>query len=802
LEAYCLKCKAKRNVKDPVPGFTKTGSPITSGFCEVCGSKLSKLGTTPAHEGLEKPVIQKAESKKKPTKLTAKAKKTTASKVGIRGNGKSKIRVIPAEFIGKGKNMVIVESPAKARTIGKFLGQDYSVIASVGHVRDLLKTQLSVDVEHNFEPKYRISDDKKEIVSAISQRAARSNLIYLATDPDREGEAIAWHIQQSAEIPEQKIKRVVFHEITHEAVNEAFAHPRKVDLDLVDAQQARRILDRLVGFGISPILWTKVRSGLSAGRVQSISLRLIVERERLIQNFKPFEYWVIKGEFLPKNGKVSFLAKLVKVNKKDPNLSNEPAAKDLVAQIRQAAFNISKINKTNKSVGPGAPFITSTLQQEASRRLGFTTKKTMQVAQQLYEGIDLGNGEPSGLITYMRTDSVNLSVTAVTDARKYIQNKFGGAYLPAKVPSYKTRAASAQEAHEAIRPTSVVAEPDGIKHFLTNDQHKLYKLIWQRFVACQMEKAVLEVNSVEITGKGNLDTYLFRASGSRTVFPGFQAVYASAKDEDLEEEDNILLPLELMKEGDAILLKHLLFDQHFTQPPPRFTEASLIQVLEENKIGRPSTYSPIISTIQDRGYVYRESKRLFPTETGFLINDLVVKYFPEVVDINFTSKMEEELDEIAEGKKEWVGVIRDFYLPFEVSLKVAKEQMPVTRIKPESAGRLCPNCGHDLVIRTGKFGKFISCSTFPTCRYTEAVVEKIGVPCPKCQDGEVVVKRSRKGRVFYGCSNYPTCDFVSWNKPLATKCPECGGTLVQQNKDRVTCLSCKTVFNIEEIVQV
>ena len=803
MEAYCLKCKAKRNVKDPVPGFTKTGSPITSGFCEVCGSKLSKLGTTPAHEGLEKPEIQKTERQKRPTKLKAAVKKTATNKVGVsRGNSKTKIKVIPAEFIGKGKNMVVVESPAKARTIGKFLGQDYSVIASVGHVRDLLKTQLSVDVEHDFEPKYRISDDKKAIVAAINQRAARSNIVYLATDPDREGEAIAWHIQQSAEIPEQKVKRVVFHEITHEAVAEAFAHPRQVDQDLVDAQQARRILDRLVGFGISPILWTKVRSGLSAGRVQSIALRLIVERERLIQNFKPVEYWVVQGEFLSKNGKKSFLTKLVKVNKKDPHLPNEYVTKALVVQIRQAVFNISKINKANKRVNPGAPFITSTLQQEASRRLGFTTKKTMQVAQQLYEGIDLGNGDPGGLITYMRTDSVNLSASAVAEARKYIQNKFGAAYLPAKAPSYKTRAASAQEAHEAIRPTVVTAEPDGIKHYLTLDQYKLYKLIWQRFVACQMEAAVLEVNTVEVTGTREQDSYLFRASGSRTVFPGFQAVYATTKDEDLEEEENVQIPLELMKEGDDIKLKDLLFDQHFTQPPPRFTEASLIQVLEENKIGRPSTYSPIISTIQDRGYVFRENKRLFPTETGILINDLVVEYFPEVVDINFTSQMEEELDEIAEGKKKWVGVIRDFYTPFEESLKVAKEKMPVTRIKPESAGRPCPLCGHDLVIRTGKFGKFISCSTFPTCRYTEAIVEKAGVACPKCHDGEVVVKRSRKGRVFYGCSNYPTCDFVSWNKPVATKCPECGGTLTMQNKDKVSCLNCKTVFKLEEVTQV
>ncbi len=802
MEAYCLKCKAKRNVNDPVPGFTKTGSPITSGFCEVCGSKLSKLGATAAHEGLEKPQIQKAERVKKTAKAITKPKKASPSKAATKPNGKSKTKAIPAEFIGKGKNMVIVESPAKARTIGKYLGSDYSVIASVGHVRDLLKTQLSVDVENNFEPKYRISDDKKAIVAAIGQRATRSNQVYLATDPDREGEAIAWHIQQSAEIPEQKVKRVVFHEITHDAVKDAFANPRQIDMDLVDAQQARRILDRLVGFGISPILWSKVRSGLSAGRVQSISLRLIVERERLIQDFTPVEYWVIKGEFLPNVGRKSFMAKLVKVNKKDPDLPNEAITKTLVDRIRQAAFRISKINKSKKRISPGAPFITSTLQQEASRRLGFTTKKTMQIAQQLYEGIDLGNGEPSGLITYMRTDSVNLSPSAVAEVRKYILNKYGSAYLPAKAPSYKTRAASAQEAHEAIRPTSVVSEPDGIKHYLSSDQYKLYKLIWQRFVACQMENTVLEVNTVEVAGKKESENYLFRASGSRTVFSGFQAIYASTKDEDTEEEDNIQIPLENMHEGDAISLKNLLFDQHFTQPPPRFTEASLIQVLEENKIGRPSTYSPIISTIQDRGYVYRESKRLFPTETGFLINDLVVEYFPEVVDINFTSQMEEELDEIAEGKKEWVGVIQDFYSPFEESLKIAKDKMPVTRIKPESAGRPCPLCGHDLVIRTGKFGKFISCSHFPTCRYTEAVVEKAGVACPKCKDGEVVVKRSRKGRVFYGCSNYPSCDFVSWNKPVATKCPECGGTLVLQNKDKVTCLNCKLVLQLEELNQI
>ncbi|MEA4811976.1 MAG: type I DNA topoisomerase [Anaerolineaceae bacterium] len=801
MEAYCLKCKEKRIIKDPVPGFTKTGSPITSGFCETCGSKLSKLGNTPAHEGLEKPEITKPVRKPKAHKSIdkkTKTLKTVSSKTRTTKTKNGRSRAIPAEFIGKGKNMVIVESPAKARTVGKFLGNDYSVIASVGHVRDLLKTQLSVDLENDFAPKYRISDDKKEIVAAIAQRAERSNTVYLATDPDREGEAIAWHIQESAEIPDKKVKRVVFHEITRDAISDAFAHPRQIDLDLVDAQQARRILDRLVGFGISPILWAKVRSGLSAGRVQSIALRLIVERERQIQGFNPVEYWVVKGEFLPLHTKTSFMAKFIKLNGNDPHLPNEQTTAELVKKMRSAAFVIENISKSNRRINPGAPFITSTLQQEASRRLGFTTKKTMQIAQQLYEGIDMGQGESTGLITYMRTDSVNLSASAVADARKYIQNKYGNSFLPAKPPVYRTRAASAQEAHEAIRPTSIFQEPDGIKNYLTGDQYKLYKLIWQRFLACQMTSALLEINTVDLNGTNAKDSYLFRASGSRTVFSGFQAVYATAKDEDAEEEDNIKLPLEVMKRGDPITLKNLLFDQHFTQPPPRFTEASLIQVLEENKIGRPSTYSPIISTIQERGYVYREAKRLFPTETGFLINDLVVEYFPQIVDINFTSRMEEELDEIAEGKKQWVGTIREFYTPFEASLVNAKNNMPVTRIQPQSAGRPCPQCGNDLVIRNGRFGKFISCSKFPTCRYTEAVVEKVGVPCPKCGKGDIVVKRSRKGRVFYGCSNYPDCDFVSWNKPVQKKCPECAGTLVIQNKEHLACLNCKMVFSVDE----
>ncbi len=792
MEAYCFKCKEKREIAQAQPGFTSRGAAMTNGVCAVCGTKLFRMGVTPAHEGLEKPEIVPTKSAAKKPASTKKAK-TTAKTVTTKSSNGKKVRS------GNGKPLVIVESPAKARTIGKFLGDGYQVLASVGHVRDLLKSQLSVDVDKDFAPKYRVPNEKKELVSEITATAARSKKVFLATDPDREGESIAWHVMDSAQMEPEKVERVVFHEITKEAVDAAFAHTREIDMDLVDAQQARRILDRLVGYGVSPILWAKVKGRLSAGRVQSVALRLIVEREREIQAFVPVEYWKISALFEADDTKNQYKARLFKVNKADPDLTNEAKTKALLEKLERAAYELESIDRSTKSVRPGAPFITSTLQQEASTRIGFLTRKTMAVAQQLYEGINLGAGEETGLITYMRTDSVHVSAQSVKEAREYIAKKYGDSYVPEKPPVYRTRAASAQEAHEAIRPTSVRRTPESVKDNLTADQYKLYKLIWQRFIASQMSPALIETITADIAGKMEKDSYLFRASGSKTVFPGYRAVYSAVRGEDeKEDEDQTELPLESLVVGQMQRLIELNPSQHFTEPPPRFTEASLIQVLEENKIGRPSTYSAIITTIQVRGYVTRESKRLVPTEIGFLVNDLVVEYFPSIVDIEFTSTMEDKLDEIAQGDVAWVEVIRDFYAPFKDSLEHAKENMPKTQVKPESIGRACPECGGDLVLRTGRFGRFISCSTFPKCKYTEPWLEKIGVTCPECHQGDVVEKRSKKGRVFFGCSRYPECSFVSWDKPLARACPKCGGKLTTKNGKQAFCDDCHSRFELED----
>jgi DNA topoisomerase-1 len=695
--------------------------------------------------------------------------------------------------------LVIVESPAKAKTVGRFLGKGYTVRASVGHVRDLLRSELSVDVDNHFEPKYRVPNEKRPIVKELKVLAKSAEEIYLATDPDREGEAIAWHLLEAAEIDPSLYHRVVFHEITEPAINAAFANPRQIDMNLVDAQQARRILDRLVGYSISPLLWEKVRSRLSAGRVQSVALRLVVEREREIDAFQPVEYWSIAAEVTPKTKSQAYLTRLAKIDDKDPDLSNKEKVDQYLSDIEASSFIVSKIKKSERRRKPSAPFITSTLQQEASRKLGYTARRTMMIAQQLYEGLDVGEGGTAGLITYMRTDSTNISEIAQKDTREFIQKQYGGDFLPASAPQYKTRAVSAQEAHEAIRPTSVWRIPDKVKHFLTPEQFKLYQLIWQRFVASQMETALYDTLSVEVTAAGNAHQYLFRASGSTIRFPGFLIVYEDALDEDLKPEDNenVKIPA-ILEEGQKQSLLRVLPEQHFTQPPPRFTEASLVQVLEENGIGRPSTYAPILSTIQQRGYVVREAKRLSPTETGILVNDLLVEHFPEIVDLGFTAGMEANLDHVASGQEEWRKVIEDFYVEFEPQVKKAQAEMPVQKAELEKIGRECPNCGHDLVIRWGRFGKFISCSNFPTCRYTEALLEKIDVTCPK-DGGDLVQRKTRKGRIFYGCANYPTCDFTSWKRPIATPCPKCGGLLVVANKREYQCTDCEETFLVEQI---
>ncbi|MFC2064145.1 type I DNA topoisomerase [Chloroflexota bacterium] len=763
MEAYCMKCKEKREIKDPQAVFNKASSPATRGICGECGTTLYRMGKTPEHEGLIPP---------------------------------------PKKDNRKGR-LVIVESPAKARTVGRFLGKGYTVKASVGHVRDLLRSQLSVDVENNFEPKYRVPNEKKDVVKELKSLAKKAAQIYLATDPDREGEAIAWHLKEAIEIEDKLSKRVVFHEITESAVAEAFAHPREINMDLVNAQQARRILDRLVGYGISPILWEKVRSRLSAGRVQSVALKLIVERENEIDAFIPEEYWSIEGEFLPEieqNKEHAYLAKLKKVDDVAPEFSRVDQVQPLLEDMQSSQYSIQKLKRSERRRKPYAPFITSTLQQEASRKLGYTAKRTMGIAQSLYEGIEAGEGGQTGLITYMRTDSVNISDQAKIESRNYIKERFGNNFLPASSPVYKTRAKGAQEAHEAIRPTSAYRDPEKIKPFLQPAQFKLYQLIWQRFIASQMKSAVYDTLSIDIKGLGSDHEYLFHAAGSTLKFQGFLIVYKGSKFEDpnnKNDKQNVKIP-DSVEEGQEQILLKLIPEQHFTQPPPRYSEASLVQAMEEHGIGRPSTYAPILSTIQNRGYVSLQEKKLFPSETGIHVNELIINYFSEIVDVGFTARMENDLDKIADGSMIWNELVADFYDPFSKSLQHAQAEMPVSKKEPESIGRQCPDCGKDLVIRFGRYGKFISCSGFPECKYTEPWLNKIGVTCPE-DGGEVVERKTRKGRTFYGCSNYPTCDFTSWKKPLKTLCSKCNGTLVVANKREAQCLKCESSYLLEEL---
>jgi DNA topoisomerase I len=762
LEAYCVKCKTKREMTEPQAVFTDNATPATRGVCPVCGTSMFRMGRTDSHEGMIPP------------------------KRGAQSRARR-----------KGK-LVIVESPAKARTVGRFLGKEFTVKASVGHVRDLLRSQLSVDVENNFSPKYRVPNEKRPVVKELKSLAKNAAEVYLATDPDREGEAIAWHLMESAEINPEVARRVVFHEITDAAVAEAFSHPREINMDLVDAQQARRVLDRLVGYSLSPLLWRKVRSRLSAGRVQSVALRLVVEREREIDAFVPVEYWSIKAEFQRPGTKDTIIAKLARIDGEDPVLDSQAVVDPILADMEAAAYEISKIKRGERRRNPLPPFTTSTLQQEASRRLGYTARRTMALAQQLYEGIDLGEGSV-GLITYMRTDSTNVAESAQSEARQFIAERYGDGFIPPEPPQYKTKSRGAQEAHEAVRPTSVLRQPESIKEFLNRDQFRLYQLVWQRFLASQMTAAVFDTLSVEVTGRTDAHEYLLRASGSTVRFLGFMIVYEEAKDEDQVPEDaeDARIPAGI-EEGQKQELIKLLPEQHFTQPPPRYTEATLVRTLEENGIGRPSTYAPILGTIQQRGYVVRDGKRLMPTETGILVNDLISAHFPEIVDLNFTANMEEDLDRIAAGDEAWVEVVREFYDPFAKLIEKAEAEMPELNMGPEPIGRECPRCGMELVIRWGRYGKFISCSGFPDCRHTEAWLEKIGVKCPKDQ-GEIVERKTRKGRVFYGCANYPECDFTSWKLPLPTPCPECSGLLVVANKKFAQCIECEEQVSLDAV---
>lgn len=763
MEAYCVKCKQKREVSNPDPTYTSSGTPATRGICPVCGTGLYRMGRTEAHKGLT------------PPPAVSKPKKPKGS--GSKRRGK----------------LVIVESPAKARTVGRFLGKDYSVMASVGHVRDLLRSQLSVDVENDFTPKYRVPNEKRKVVKELKAAASKVREVFLATDPDREGEAIAWHLLQAADIDPEIAHRVVFHEITKAAIEQAFQNPRDIAMNLVDAQQARRILDRLVGYSLSPLLWAKVRGRLSAGRVQSVALRIVVEREREIRDFVPKEYWSIDADLLQPAKPPVFRARLVQVDGETPVLESEAQVLIHMEDMRQASYQVKHVRRGHRIRRPSAPFITSTMQQEASRRLGFTARRVMVIAQQLYEGIELDHGKQVGLITYMRTDSTKLAAEAVAEARRVIQKRFGDAYVPEKPPKYRSPSRRAQEAHEAIRPTSAAREPGTIEQFLTPEQFKLYSLIWKRFIASQMKPAEYDTLTIEVDGRSAKHNYFLRIAASKLRFPGFLELY-----DDREAENNKngreLLKIQLdqlpdLTNGDPLDLQDLFPEQHFTQPPRRFSDATLVRALEEHGIGRPSTYAPIISTILQRGYVQRQKRRLVPTEIGEIVNDLIVEHFPNIVDLGFTARLEENLDEIAEGEREWVDVIRAFYEPFAEQVKRAEEVMPEVKAEPVQIDRNCPDCGNPLVIRHGRFGKFIGCSDFPTCRFTEPWLEKIGVQCPE-DGGELVQRRTRKGRIFYGCANYPTCDFTSWKRPLSQPCPVCKGLLVIDNKDHALCLKC------------
>ena len=788
MEAYCVKCKTKREMVDTQAVFTKSGTPATTGKCSVCGTTLYRMGVTDAHAGLPRPEIVPGEPR---------ARKSKAAARSGRRHGK----------------LVIVESPTKAKTVGRYLGKGYTVRASVGHVRDLLKSTLSVDTENNFTPKYRVPNEKRPLVKELKAEAARAEEVFLATDPDREGEAISWHLLEAAEIDRERAKRVTFHEITKTAIENAFAHPRDISMDLVNAQQARRILDRLVGYSLSPLLWAKVRGRLSAGRVQSVAVRLIVDREREIQAFVPKEYWSVDAELL-KHGQDAhhrpykpFRARLVKIGDQDVGTGEESILKGqadverIQADLERATYTVSKVKTGERRRSPAPPFTTSTLQQEASRRLGFTAKRTMATAQQLYEGLELGEGGVVGLITYMRTDSPNVSEQAQQEAREFVSGKYGAEYLPPEPPQYKTRTKGAQEAHEAIRPTQVSREPKAIQNFLSKDQFKLYNLIWQRFLASQMSAAIYDTVSVEITAvaAGAPQPYLFRVSGATLKFAGFLAVYEEARDEDAAPDDEAETRVPLLTVDEALQLVKLWPEQHFTQPPPRYTEASLIKALEEDGIGRPSTYSPTITTIQARGYVVREDKRLFPTDIGMTVNDLLVDYFPDVVDVGFTARMEDELDDVADGARDWVAVLREFWDPFSERVRLAEDEMPAVSREPEYIGRDCPKCSKPLLIRYGRFGKFIGCSNFPECRHTEPWLEKLGVHCPDCADGELVERKTRKGRTFYGCSNYPTCQFTTWKRPVPAPCPDCGGLLVTANRNNAQCIKCGHEFPLAEV---
>ena len=694
--------------------------------------------------------------------------------------------------------LVIVESPAKARTLNKILGRSYSVKASLGHVRDLPRASLGVDIDKGFIPKYVIPAGKKKIVGEIKKAASKASSIYLATDPDREGEAISWHLLQATRLDkdDRPIQRVVFHEITEDAVREAFQSPRSIDMNLVNAQQARRILDRLVGYKLSPLLWRKVQRGLSAGRVQSVAVRMIVDREREIQNFIPQEYWIIEVELaLPEEKEAGFKARLLALaDGTKLDIGSKDEAERVTADLEKAEYVVKAVVTKQVARQPAPPFITSTLQQEAWQKLHFTAGRTMAIAQQLYEGLPLGKEGSVGLITYMRTDSTHVAASAISEAREFIGEKYGAKFIPPKPRSFARKAKWAQEAHEAIRPTKIYRQPEQLKPFLDPAQRKLYELIWKRMVTSQMSAALYDTTNVEIEAN---DTdkqpqgYLLKVSSSVVKFPGFMVIYSESTDENerRESSDFIGVSLPKLRIGEKLIYLGTFPEQCFTQPPPRYTEATLIKALEQKGIGRPSTYAPILSTIQERDYVNKADGKFQPTELGVTVNKILTEHFPKIVDPGFTAQMEEQLDEIAQGKYEWIAALQEFYPPFQDMLDKAwinLEKVNMTQVSEEK----CPNCGRPMVIKVGRFGKFLACSGYPDCKTTMPYLVKTGVRCPRC-GGELVKRISKKKKVFYGCSKFPQCKFAVNRRPIAQPCPGCGNLLVQYKGDWAKCVACQ-----------
>jgi len=695
-----------------------------------------------------------------------------------------------------GRTLIIVESPAKAKTIERFLGRRYKVQASMGHIRDLPKSQFGVDIENGFEPRYITIRGKGQVVNRLRQEAKKFDRVLLATDPDREGEAIAWHLMEALDLPPDEPNRIVFREITRDAVRSGVEQPRVIDRRLVDAQQSRRILDRIVGYKLSPFLWRKVRRGLSAGRVQSVAVRLICDREAEIQAFQPEEYWTLTAVLSPVGEDARFEARyhgpVDQVGEADPEagesqggdrrpIRSKEDMERLLAGLAGASYRVVDVRRRERRRNPAPPFTTSTLQQEAARKLGFTARRTMRTAQQLYEGLEISGEGTVGLITYMRTDSTRVSPQAVAEAAELIRGRYGEAYSAPK--TFGKQREGAQDAHEAIRPTSVSRLPDQIKDDLTPDQYRLYRLIWERFMASQMSPAVYDTVTADIRAGG----HLFRASGSTLRFAGFTVVYIEGRDDEEHDEDGALPPLEV----DQVLELHdLVPRQHFTQPPPRYSEAMLVKALEEHGIGRPSTYAPIIETIQERGYVTRENGRFKPTELGMAVTELLKEHFPDIVDIDFTARMEEELDRIEEGQRPWREVLKEFYEGFEPMLARAEQEAGRVHLAAEETDEVCEQCGRRLVIKQGRYGRFLACPGYPECRFTKPLLEKTGAACPEC-GGEVVVRRSRKGRTFYGCARYPNCQFVSWYPPTSHACPRCGAFMVERRaRGRGTYLQC------------